>query len=252
MSFKSIFLILIFLFSTNLIAQRVGFMSSDMIRNKFPEAQRAEQRIQSNVEEWKRSLEEFDVKIQNLELEIKKNRLIWTDNERLEAEAKLAQHRTDKKQFAQKHFEPGGEYDVLVKTIWKPIEEKIYAAVQEVAAEERYDYVFDKSLQPVPYTNYKYDLTISILKKLGVETAELEADLKKKISNDPRNKVKVSKERPSTKGRSRSRRSRSRSRSQDFDQNEIEQEEEQEQEEQDPILDPNKESEKQDTTQGRK
>ena len=199
----------IFLFSIQpALSQRVGFVSSEMIREKFPEAQGAEQRIQSNVDEWKRQLKDFDVNIANTELEIKQNRLIWTDTEKLKAESKLAQLKTEKKRYAEKHFEPGGEYDKFVQSIWAPIETKIYAAINEVAAEEKFDFVFDKSQQPVPYTNYKYDLTLKVLRKLGVDTEEMEAELKKKIDKDPRNLVKESKKRPSR--RSRSRRSRSR------------------------------------------
>ena len=75
-------LISIFFILTSLTyAQRVAFISSDLIREKFPEAKRAEQRIQSNVDQWKRELENFQIKMDNIELEIKQNKLIWTDQE---------------------------------------------------------------------------------------------------------------------------------------------------------------------------
>ncbi|MFN3780988.1 MAG: hypothetical protein ACK4SO_02300, partial [Candidatus Kapaibacteriota bacterium] len=75
------FLFLLFSFSSIqlLYSQRVAFIASDVIRENFPEAKQAEQRIRSIVEEWKRDLEDMDQRIENLKFEINKNRLVWTD-----------------------------------------------------------------------------------------------------------------------------------------------------------------------------
>lgn len=166
---------------------RVGFVSSDIIRDKFIEANQAEQRIQSIVEEWKRELAAMQKNIENLEFEISKNRLIWSDEERVAKERELEQLKERRLQFARAKFEPNGEYDVTVKMIKQPVEEKIYAAIQEVSADKGYDLIWDQSVQPLAYVNFKYDITVSVLRKLGVDVAELEKELQKKISNDPRN-----------------------------------------------------------------
>lgn len=192
----------IFVGSVELYSQKVAFMSSDEVRERFPEAKQALQRIQAYVEEWKRELEVMKITLENLELEIKKNRLIWTDEERRIKETEMVALRKKRSDFASSHFEPNGEYDKTVIAIWKPIEEKIFAATSAVAASEGFDYVFDKSKMPIPYTNYKFDLTVKILKKLGVDVEQLEKDLEKKIQEDPRNK---NAEKKTTKRRRRSR-----------------------------------------------
>lgn len=179
-----------------LFAQRVGFIASDIIREKFPEAKQAEQRIRSVVEEWKRELEDMDKRIENLKFEINKNRLIWTEEEKRNKEKELEDLTTQKLTYSRKKFEPGGEYDILVKTIMQPVEEKIYAAVQKVAAENGFDIIWDKSTNPLVYVNYKYDLTLKVLRELGVDVSQMEKELQEKISKDPRNQVKV--ETPST------------------------------------------------------
>jgi len=177
-------------------SQKVAFIASDVIRENFPEAKQADQRIKTMVEEWKRELETIGKNIDILETEIKKNRLIWTDDEKQEKEKELENLKTEKMTFARNKFETNGEYDKVVKDILKPIEEKIYAAVQEVANEEGYDIVFDKSVQPLPYTNFKYDLTVKVLRKLGVDVDALEKEQQDKINKDPRNQQKQSKEPP--------------------------------------------------------
>jgi outer membrane protein len=196
--FKRLFLFcvasVVILLPMQIKAQKVAFIASDIIREKFTEAQQASQRIKSIVDEWKRELEDLDKQIQDLEFEIKKNRLIWSDEEKTKKNQELESLKTQKLDFARKKFEAGGEYDLTVKTIMKPIEEKIYAAVQEVSSDEGYDIVIDKSVNPLAYTNFKYDLTVKVLRKLGVDVKKLQDELEEKIKKDPRN------QKPETKG----------------------------------------------------
>lgn len=241
------YIILSIIFTSQFFAiQKVGFIASEVIREKFPEAERAEQRIQSNVEQWKRELENFDIKIQNVELDLKKNRLLWTESEIVNKETQIQQLQIEKQKFASTTFDTGGKYDQLVKTIWKPIEDKIFAAVAAISAEQNYDFIFDKSLQPVPYTNYRYDITVDVLERLGVDVEKMKEELKKKINEDPRNQ----KPEPKTvkkraKRRSRGRKSRGRTQEEEsqeeqseteFEQRNEEEEEKREEEQEPEVL----------------
>ncbi len=195
-------LIIILLYASSAFSQRVGFISSDMIRSNYPEAEAADQRIQSVVEDWKRNLQMMQDNIDNIEFELKKNRLIWTDKEIHEKQEELKTIKMEREGLAKKRFGPNGDYEQLVRDIMRPVEEKIYAAVHRVSVDKRFDIVLDQSIQPIPYANYKYDLTLSVLKELGVEVEELEAELEEKIRKDPRNEVRESKA-PPRRGRGR-------------------------------------------------
>lgn len=197
-----IFLLAIVCFSNNLYSQRVGFISSQQIRELFPEATQADQRLQTVAEEWKREIKEMDQLIQAKEFEIQKNRLVWTDDEKTRNQAELESLKEARMEYAKNKYSVGGEYDQITKALIKPVEEKIFAAVQKVAAEEGYDVVWDKSTQPLAYVNFKYDLTVKVLKELGVDTEQLEKDLMEKIEKDPRNQQK-SKETPEKRTRKR-------------------------------------------------
>ena len=197
------FVIGIFVFPASLFSQKVGYVSSDEIRKHFVEAQQVEIRIKSMVENWKKQLADYDAEIKALEFEIKKNRLIWTDAEKKDKEAQLADLKQKRLSFAKEKFETGGEYDKLVQEMKLPIETKIYAAIQEIAADEGYDIVLDKSLHPIPYSNAKYDLTVKVLRKLGVDVKELEKQLQEKIAKDPRNQKATTKEAPKRRSRRR-------------------------------------------------
>lgn len=203
--FKKVFIAFLLLVSSlPMYSQKVGVFASDIIREKFSESKQADQRIRSMVEEWRRELDMLEKQIQDLDFEIKKNRLVWSDEEKRVKEKTLEDMKIQKTTYARKKFEQNGEYDMTVKAIMQPVEEKIFAAVNEVAIDEGYDIIWDKSIQPLPYINLKYDLTIKILKKLGVNTEELEKEFKDKVAKDPRNQEKKSKDQPRKRSRDRS------------------------------------------------
>lgn len=203
---KSIFITLLFviLVSANpIFAQKIAFIASDVIRDKFPEAKSAEQRLKSIVDDWKRELESMDRQIEELKLEISKNRLIWSDDEKKSKNKELEDLIMQKQVYARSKFEQNGEYDQSVKMLMQPIEDKIYAAVQSVAADDGFDFVFDKSAQPIPYSNSKFDLTLKVLRKLGVDVRAMEKELQEKIDKDPRNQKKDTKAPPGKRTRPR-------------------------------------------------
>ncbi len=189
--------------SAMLFAQKVGFVSSEEIRKHFIEALQADQRVQSMVDSWKRQLKQMEQDIEDLEYEIQKKRLVWSDAEKAEKEKELESLKQQRLVFAKQKFEEGGEYDKAVTQMYKPVESKIFAAVQEVSADEGYDMILDKSLHPIPYANPKYDITVKVLKKLGVDVKELEKQLKEQVDKDPRNQKTQSKEAPKRRSRER-------------------------------------------------
>lgn len=193
MKFFRLVIILLIISVANTYSQKVGFVNSETIRDNFPEAKQAEQRIQSMVDEWKRELASIQQQIEDLEFNINKNRLVWSDSERIQNEEKLKELKERRLTFARAKFEPNGEYDKISKEIMQPIEEKIFAAIQQVSADEKYDIIWDQSIQPLAYVNFKYDITVSVLRKLGVDVKKLEEDLQQKIQKDPRNKKRKSK-----------------------------------------------------------
>lgn len=185
---KYIYILILVVFGSNLLySQRVAFINSQTIREKLPEGQQAEQRVQSMYDEWKRELDGMQMKIENLEFDIKKNRLVWTESETNAKENELINLKKQREENARQIFEPNGKYEQAVKAISTPVEEKIYAAVQQVASDKGFDIIIDQSIQPLPYVNYKFDLTLQVLKVLGVNVAELEKELQDKIDKDPRN-----------------------------------------------------------------
>ncbi len=171
------------LFEQVLFAQvpKVAFVNSSTIRERFPEYQTAKQRLESLVADWKKQADDQLVQIQALEAEIQKKRLIWSESELKDREQLLQKRRADREEFIRKTFNSGGAFDAEAANIMRPIEAKIAAAIQEVAITENYDYVWDKSTQPILYANPRYDITAKAMDKLGLFTDDIKAKLNEAI-----------------------------------------------------------------------
>jgi hypothetical protein len=76
-----------------------------------------------------------------LTFDMKKNRLIWSDVEKAKKDKELADLQAARLKYAKEKFSPNGESDQMIKTVMRPVEEKIFAAVQEVASKEKVDFV---------------------------------------------------------------------------------------------------------------
>ncbi|MCX6139454.1 MAG: OmpH family outer membrane protein [Candidatus Kapabacteria bacterium] len=184
----SVALVCLFLLCPMAHAQKIGYVSTDAIRAAYESNKQAEERLNSYVEEWKTEIAQRQRDIDDLELEIRKNRLIWSDQERQAKEKEIEEKRHDRDQYARLKFEPGGEHDQQAENLFKAIWNRIYLAVQKVSAAEGYDIVWDKSVQPLVYVNAKYDITVKVMKELGIDADELERKQKEVVDTDPRNK----------------------------------------------------------------
>lgn len=171
------------LYGSVLFAQvpKVAFVNSNTIRERFPEYQTAKQRIESLVADWKKQADDQLLQIQALETEIQKKRLIWSESELRDREQLLQKRRADREEFIRKTFNSGGSFDAEAANIMRPVEAKIAAAIQEVAITENYDYVWDKSTQPILYANPRYDITAKAMDKLGLFTDDIKAKLNEAI-----------------------------------------------------------------------
>jgi outer membrane protein len=171
-----------------LFAQKVGFVATQTIRDRFYEYKTAQTRIEEISSGWKREMDEMHTSITTIEQDIQKKRLIWTDAELREKDSLLMKKRRDREEFIRRKFNAGGEFDTVATNYLRPVEAKITAAVQDVAASEGYDIVLDKASSPLMVSNPRYDLTVKVMEKLSIFADDLKAKQKEAIEKDAQNK----------------------------------------------------------------
>jgi outer membrane protein len=74
-------------------------------------------------------------------------------------------------QLRERYFGPEGRLYTRQKKLMRPIQKRVLAAAEEVATEEGYDYVFDKSEKVLfLYAREEHNLNDQVLRALGIAT----------------------------------------------------------------------------------
>ena len=146
---------------------KIGWFNSASIMEKLPEAQDAQHNIDNLIADWQAELAKMQNEWQKKYEEYEAKKLIMTDQ--LRAQEEKALQEMDKKimDFRNKKFGQNGELFAKQNELMKPVQNKIFKVLEDVAREEEYDYIFDKSSDILlMYSNEKYDLTSLIFDRL--------------------------------------------------------------------------------------
>jgi outer membrane protein len=146
---------------------KIAWINSSAIMDKLPEALDAQRQLDNIVADWQNELAKMQNDWQKRYDEYDKKKLILTDQLRAQAEKELQD--LDKKiaDYRNKKFGQNGELFTKQNELMKPVQNKIFKVVQDIAKENDYDYVFDKSADILlMYSNDKYDLTSKVLERV--------------------------------------------------------------------------------------
>ncbi len=146
---------------------QIGYVNSDAIIKSLPDAQDAQKKIDAIIQEWKEEITKMERELETKNTDFEKRKLVMSDNKRIVIEKEIAKMGEDIAAFRQSKFGYKGELYTQQEEIMKPIQNKIFNAIEDVAEDEDLDYVFDKSGDILfLYAKEEYDITDKVLKKL--------------------------------------------------------------------------------------
>ncbi len=148
---------------------KIGHVSTEAIMKQLPDAQDAQKQLDALTAGWQDELNKMQSDWKKKYEEYDKKKLIMTDQRRADAERELRELDQKMADFRNQKFGQNGELFAKQNELMKPVQDRVFKAIQDVAAEEGFDYVFDKSGEILlMYANPKYDLTDKVLAKLKV------------------------------------------------------------------------------------
>ena len=148
---------------------KLGHVSTEAIMKQLPDAQDAQKQLDALTAGWQEELNKMQNDWKKKYDEYDKKKLIMTDQRRADTERELRELDQKMADFRTQKFGQNGELFGKQNELMKPVQDRVFKAIQDVAQEEGFDYVFDKSGEIIlMYTNPKYDLTDKVLVKLKV------------------------------------------------------------------------------------
>jgi outer membrane protein len=167
---KTVSLVCMILFLSALSAAqtKIAFINSATVMEQLPEAQDAQKQIDALAQQWQTELTQKATEMQKKMDDYDKRKLIMSDKRRAEVEKELQQLDKEIVDLRNQKFGTNGEMFTKQNELMKPIQEKIFKAVKDVADEESYDYVVDRSSSTLLlFANAKHDLTQKVIAKLA-------------------------------------------------------------------------------------
>lgn len=168
---RSIPLILVFIvFGLNFAnAQKFGYVDTDFILNKMPDYRKAQDEIDRLSASWQKEIEEMQRGIEGMYNAFEAEQVLLTEEMRQERKAEIEKKEEELKEYQRKVFGFGGLFFLKKQELIKPLQDKVFEAVEKVAKSNRLAIIFDKAGELVMiYTDPRHDYTDFVLEELGL------------------------------------------------------------------------------------
>ncbi len=165
------------LFTSTASAQKFGYVDTDYILGQLTEYKAAQKQLNEISQKWESDLKIMKDEVDKLYKDYKAEEILLSPTQRKEREDAIVAKEEAIKKFEQEKFGVNGELFKKRQELIKPIQDKVFVAIQKVAKNNGLDFIFDKSANMnILFSNPKFDRSDDVLDELGVTQTEKESD----------------------------------------------------------------------------
>ncbi|MFD2724587.1 OmpH family outer membrane protein [Hyunsoonleella rubra] len=144
---------------------RIAYIDTEYILEKVPEYQEAMTQLDAKAQKWKNEIQGKLSEIAQKRKDLSNEKVLLTNELIEEREEDIAYEEKEILDYQQKRFGPNGDLMIQQKQLMQPIQDQIFAAVQDMAESRKYDFIFDKSADVVMlYSAKQYDISDQVLR----------------------------------------------------------------------------------------
>ncbi len=151
-------------------AQRYAIIDSKYILEKLPDYKDAQKKLDQFSEQWQQEVDLKQAALDKMYKDYEAEQVMLSDELKKKREDELFNKEKELRDLQKKRF--GFEGDLFKKRqeLIKPVQDKVYNAVQRLAVEKSYDFILDKSEGiTVIFADPKLDRSEDVLRYLGVK-----------------------------------------------------------------------------------
>ena len=154
-------------------AQKFAYVDSQYILSKIPDYKIAQDQLNQLSIQWQKEIEAKYSEIDQLYKAYKADEVLLTEEMKQKRQAEIEKKEQEVKDLQKQRFGVNGDLFKKRQELVKPLQDKIYNAVQTLAERENLAVIFDKSSDmTMLYTNIKYDKSDEILKTWDIVRSE--------------------------------------------------------------------------------
>lgn len=166
---KRIVLIASFLISIAAFSQsrgvKIGYIDMEYILEKVPEYADSKNQLEQKAQKWKQEIEVKKNAIQKLKDDLNTEKVLLTKELIEEREEEIAYQEKELLDYQEKRFGPKGDLIIQKTVLVKPIQDQVFTAIQDIAEQQKYDFIFDKSSDlTMLFAAQRYDISDRVLR----------------------------------------------------------------------------------------
>ncbi len=151
-------------------AQRYAIIDTKYILDKIPEYKEANKKLEDMADAWQKEIDLLQADLDKIYRQLDAERAMLTPELLKKREDEIFNKEKQVRDLQKRRFGFEGDYFRKKQELVKPIQDKVYNAVQRLATERLYDFILDKSEGiTVIFADPKLDRSDDVLKILGVK-----------------------------------------------------------------------------------
>jgi len=195
----SLSLVMAFFTFTCLFAQKYAYVDTEYILDNIPEYQDAQNQLDELAAEYQEEIEEKFAEIDRMYKTFQAEAVLMPEDIKKKKEEEIIAKEAEVKEFQKQRFGKDGDLFLKREELVKPIQEKIFNAIEEIATNKNYAFVFDKAGSlTILYVNAKFDISDDVLDKVGavLGTVRKEDRIKKEYKSQSPEKINKGQQKP--------------------------------------------------------
>ncbi len=158
------------LFAGSVSAQKYAIIDTRYILDRMPEYKTAQKQLDDLAADWQKEIDTKQAALDKMDKDYQAEQVMLSEELRKKREDQLFLKEKELRDLQRQRF--GFEGDLFKKRqeLIKPVQDKVYNAVQKISTQRGYDFVLDKSEGiTIIFADPKLDKSEDVLKELGIK-----------------------------------------------------------------------------------
>jgi outer membrane protein len=158
-----------FTLSVNAQQSRYAVINTKYILEKIPEYKDADKKLKELGDQWQTEIDEKQIALDKMYKNYEAEQFMLSEDLKKKREDELFMKEKELRDLQKKRFGYEGDLFKERQKLVKPIQDKVYNAVQKLAVARSYDFILDKSEGiTIIFADPKLDKSDEILRQLGI------------------------------------------------------------------------------------
>ena len=165
------FAVCLLLASATIQAQRYAIIDTKYILDKIPAYKEADKKLAEISMQWQKEIDDKQGQLNTMYRNFDAEQFMLTDELKKKREDQLFNSEKEIRELQKKRFGFEGDLFKERQRLVKPVQDKVYNAIQKMAVNRGYDFVLDKSEGiTVIFADPKLERSEDVLREMGIKS----------------------------------------------------------------------------------